>query len=228
MFVLGLFLAGVSLAGPAPTKNSAADTMEISLKKQRESLQKQRDSIRRQPGLKRKIPAVSTDFIEPISWILEANCPRLPTDEIESLIDSAAQQQSLQPALIRAVMRQESGFRPCAVSLKGAQGLMQLMPETAWQFGVSDPFDPKQNVDAGSALLRQLLDRYNGDLRLALAAYNAGSKRVEDPAPQPYPAETEHYIANIFAELGISPPETDPMQPAIEQPPVSLVSTPDH
>jgi soluble lytic murein transglycosylase-like protein len=99
-------------------------------------------------------------------------------------------------------MRQESGFKPCAVSIKGAQGLMQLMPATAAQFHVTDPFDPEQNVQAGALFLKQLLKKYNGDLRLALVAYNAGSTRADQLDPSQYPAETQGYLANIFADLG--------------------------
>lgn len=181
--------------------------MDTSIQKQRESLQKQRDSLRQQPGTKQAAVTPSSDFIAPIPPLVEADCPSLESDEVEDLIASAAQKQSLQPELIRAVMRQESGFRPCALSIKGAQGLMQLMPATAEQFHVADPFDPKQNVDAGAALLKQLLDRYKGDLRSALVAYNAGANRADGPNSQPYPAETQRYVASIFAELGIGPAE---------------------
>ncbi len=99
-------------------------------------------------------------------------------------------------------MRQESGFNPCAVSVKGAQGLMQLMPSTAAQMHVADPFDPEQNVQGGAAFLKQLLKRYNGDLRLALVAYNAGASRADQLPASQYPLETQGYLANIFAELG--------------------------
>ncbi len=181
--------------------------MQASLQKQRESLQKQRDSLALQPATKTPAAGTSTDFVTPIPPFVQADCPRLPADQVEELIASAAQKESLQPALLRAVMRQESGFRPCAVSVKGAQGLMQLMPATSGQFHVADPFDGKQNVEAGAALLKQLLDRYKGDVRLALVAYNAGANRADDSTGQPYPAETQRYIANILAELGIGPPE---------------------
>jgi soluble lytic murein transglycosylase-like protein len=103
--------------------------------------------------------------------------------------------------LIRAVMRQESGFKPCAVSAKGAQGLMQLMPETAQLLRVGDVFDPAQNVQAGASFLKRLLKKYNGDLRLALVAYNAGAMRADQSDPARYPLETQGYLANIFAEL---------------------------
>jgi hypothetical protein len=100
-------------------------------------------------------------------------------------------------------MKQESGFKPCAVSVRGAQGLMQLMPATAGLLHVENPFDPEQNVQAGAAFLKQLLGRYKGDLRLALVAYNAGPLRADQPANAPYPLETQNYLASIFAQLGM-------------------------
>ena len=95
-------------------------------------------------------------------------------------------------------MQVESAFNPYARSPKGAQGLMQLMPATAQQFGVRDPYNPEENVRAGVAYLRQLLDRYNNNEKLALAAYNAGPSAVDkygETVP-PY-AETRHYVAQI-------------------------------
>lgn len=206
MLSIGVLVVGLSLAPRASTQDSVAAAMQASLQKQRESLDKQRSSFNRQPGMKPDLITPAGDFIAPIPPLVQADCAALPAEDAEDLIASAAQKQSLNPALIRAVMRQESGFRPCAVSVKGAQGLMQLMPATAQEFHVSDPFDPKQNVDAGAALLKQLIERYKGDLRLALVAYNAGANRADDAA-QPCPAETQKYIANIFAELGIGPPD---------------------
>lgn len=207
MSSLGLLLAGLSLAASAPTKDAATTAFETSIQKQRDSLQKQRASLSQQPGIKRDALPSTSNYITPIPPLVEADCEPLPSDEVEELIAAAARKQSLQPALIRAVMRQESGFRPCAVSIKGAQGLMQLMPTTATKLHVSDPFDPQQNVEAGAALLKQLLDRYKSDLRLALVAYNAGANRADDASGQPYPAETQRYIASILAELGIGPLE---------------------
>src|SRR4030095_14294950 len=101
---------------------------------------------------------------------------------------------SIRSDLVRAVVQVESGFNPYAVSPKGALGLMQLMPATAQQFGVRNPFDPLENVRAGVAYLRQLLDRYENDERLALAAYNAGpgaGDRHRQNVP-PYRATREH------------------------------------
>ena len=207
MFIFALLLASIGPPDPQPPKLSTTAALQASLQKQRESLHKQRDSLHRQTAVKEEIPAISSDFIPPIPPLVQADCPPLPTGDVEDLITSSARKESLQPALIRAVMRQESGFRPCAVSVKGAQGLMQLMPATAGQFRVSDPFDPKQNVEAGAALLKQLLERYKGDLRLALVAYNAGANRADEPGNPSYPAETQKYVASIFAELGTPPEE---------------------
>ncbi len=207
MFVVAVLVTGLSLAPPAPIKSAGDAAMQSSLQKQRESLQKQRDSLAQQPNIKTVAPAALTDFVVPIPPFVQADCPRLPADEVEQLIAGAAQKQSVPPALLRAVIRQESGFRACAVSVKGAQGLMQLMPATSVQFHLSDPFDAKQNVEAGAALLKQLLDRYKGHVRLALVAYNAGANRADDSTNQPYPAETQRYIANILAELGIGAPD---------------------
>ncbi len=89
---------------------------------------------------------------------------------------------------------------------------MQLMPATATQLQVSDPFDPEQNVQAGAAFLKQLLKKYSGDLRLALVAYNAGATRADQLKPSQYPLETQGYLANIFAELGS--PESPQSEPA--------------
>lgn len=125
--------------------------------------------------------------------------------DLTSLIQSAASKYSLDPALLRAVIMQESAGNPAAVSPAGAQGLMQLMPGTAASLGVSDPFDPTQNVDAGARYLRQLLDQYGGDTTLALAAYNAGPGRVAQyGGVPPFPA-TQNYISAILDRIGQTP-----------------------
>jgi soluble lytic murein transglycosylase-like protein len=143
------------------------------------------------------------------------------------LIGNAAKKTSLQPEILHAVMKQESGFKPCAVSVRGAQGLMQLMPATAEQFHVADPFDPEQNVQAGAAFLKQLLGKYSGDLRLALIAYNAGAARADQGTDQSIPAETQSYLAHIFADLGIQRVEAsataepvDPIKPVQDPKPI--------
>jgi soluble lytic murein transglycosylase-like protein len=118
------------------------------------------------------------------------------------------------PKLLRAVMERESGFHPCAVSPKGAKGLMQLMPDTAAQLGVKDPFDPKENVDAGAHYLKQMLDRYKGDLSQALGAYNAGPAAVDQAGGVPDIPETLDYVKSILQKL--APTRTDP--PSIPPP----------
>ena len=120
---------------------------------------------------------------------------------LEQTIAQSAAQHDLEPALIKAVMQAESGFNPLAVSRAGAQGLMQLMPSTAGSLGVQNPFDPAENVPAGSRYLRQLLDAYNGDISLALAAYNAGSGAVRRYGGIPPYPETQRYVTNVLGLL---------------------------
>ena len=114
-------------------------------------------------------------------------------------IANAAKRNELDPALLSAVIRQESGFAPRAVSSAGAMGLMQLMPETARELGVRDPFDPEQNVNAGAKYLRGLIDRYHGRLDFALAAYNAGPGAVDRYNGMPPYRETQSYVKNILS-----------------------------
>ncbi len=125
-------------------------------------------------------------------------CDPVPKPQLFEMIQAAAEQQGVDPALVREVARQESAFRPCAVSNKGAEGLMQLMPATQAQFDVTDPFDPGQSLDAGAKLLKQLLDRYHGDLTLALSAYNSGAGRVDKTGGIPDIPETKNYVFSIL------------------------------
>ena len=113
----------------------------------------------------------------------------------------ASEQTQLDPDLIASVIRAESGFNPHAVSHKGAQGLMQLMPQTASNLGVTNPFDPSANVEGGSRYLRELLDRYNSNLVKALAAYNAGPQRVAQYNGVPPYRETQVYVARIVRDF---------------------------
>jgi soluble lytic murein transglycosylase-like protein len=167
------------------------------------ALASQRDSVRRQVGQ----PASGAFFLlrppaplAPTGGSGAIGCDPLPGAEIEALIAGAATREDLQPDLLRSIVRQESGFRPCAVSPKGAMGLMQLMPDTAARLGVRNPFSPKENVDAGARLFRQLLTLY-GDLPMALGAYNAGPSRVNDAEGVPNIPETVNYVQKILSAL---------------------------
>jgi len=117
--------------------------------------------------------------------------------DIDAAIDEAATRHNVDPNLVRSVVKVESNFNPNAVSRKGAMGLMQLMPATARSLNVSNPFDPQQNVDAGVRHLKQLLESYGGDVRLSLAAYNAGAGAVARSAGVPRYAETRNYVRRI-------------------------------
>jgi soluble lytic murein transglycosylase-like protein len=120
-----------------------------------------------------------------------------PEEAYEDLIQEAAAKHELDPNLIRAVMRTESAFNPYAVSRVGAQGLMQLMPRLATDMGVTDPFDPRQNIMAGARYLRQLLDAHRGNIRLTLASYNAGPGNVKRYKGIPPFEETRSYVKKI-------------------------------
>jgi len=118
-------------------------------------------------------------------------------DGVEKLVREAAERHHVDPALVRAVIETESNWNPAARSNKGALGLMQLIPTTAIRFGVNDAFNPKENVDAGVRYLRTLLERYNGNLDLALAAYNAGEGAVDRAHGIPSYRETRNYVQKV-------------------------------
>src|SRR5271156_4539507 len=119
--------------------------------------------------------------------------------QYDSIIEKAAISASVEPNLLRAVIVVESGFNSRAVSKRGAVGLMQLMPATASRFGVSNPYDPKQNVHGGARYLKFLIDRFGQDIRLALAAYNAGEEAVDRNGGQIPPfSETMAYVPRVL------------------------------
>jgi soluble lytic murein transglycosylase-like protein len=119
--------------------------------------------------------------------------------QIDALVQQNAATWQVDPALVKAVIANESGFNANATSKVGAQGLMQLMPETASSLGVRDAYDPAQNVAGGTRYLRGLLDRFNGDQKLAIAAYNAGPNAVEKYGGVPPYAETQNYVQNVLS-----------------------------
>ena len=133
---------------------------------------------------------------------IDSAVPIPASEAYRDLIQEAASRYDVDAALIRAVMLAESAFDTSAVSRAGAQGLMQLMPAVAEAFGVADPFDPRQNIMAGAEYLRQLLDRYHGDLTLVLASYNAGATAVREYGGVPPFAETQHYVKRVTRLVG--------------------------
>ncbi len=143
-------------------------------------------------------PIAAAPAVLTVTGTAEPGAPPPPATP-EAIADAAADKYGLPRKLVRSVMRVESASQPAAVSPKGAVGLMQLMPETARQFGV-DPRDPVQNVDAGARYLRELLEKYNGALWHALAAYNAGAGAVDKYHGIPPYSQTIDYVNKVDKE----------------------------
>jgi hypothetical protein len=145
-----------------------------------------------------EIPAADVLAIEPEEIFEPLPEPLGPTTPFHDIIRAAADRYGVDADLIHCVIAIESNFNPKAISPKNARGLMQLMPQTAAQFGVRDVFDPRENVEAGTRYLKDMLARYNNDLTLALAAYNAGPERVEQYGKRVPPfSETVNYVRRI-------------------------------
>ncbi len=121
--------------------------------------------------------------------------------ELKTMIDRIADEQGVESQLVHSVIRAESNYNPGAVSLKGAQGIMQLIPSTARRFGVANAFDPKENVEGGVKYLRFLLDYFKGDYAKAIAAYNAGENAVDRYKGVPPFAETQNYVSRVARNL---------------------------
>ena len=133
---------------------------------------------------------------------------------IDEAVDAIAATQSLPPQLVHSVIKVESNYNPWAVSSKGAQGLMQLMPATARRFGVANAFDPVDNIQGGARYLKYLLDLYKGDYNLALAAYNAGEGAVEKYGTVPPYPETINYLVQVSRQFQKNSPAAPVSQPA--------------
>jgi soluble lytic murein transglycosylase-like protein len=187
---------------PAPTDPAAA--LRDAIAKQRAAMDTQQEAAHKQADLLRLPPLVHTlspSADSPIQW----ECDPIPDETVNPIIEGAAKANNIQPDLVRAIIRQESQFHPCAVSDKGAEGLMQLMPATSHELAVSDAFDPKQSIEAGVKYLKQLFAKYKGNLELVLGAYNAGPAAVDEAKGVPEIPETKDYVESILESLGKKP-----------------------
>jgi soluble lytic murein transglycosylase-like protein len=202
---LGALLVGAVLGAQPPADFEAAvkAAMAPSIAQQRAAIQKQASSSIPPAGRPVSRSVGSSFFTIPFPPVEAgtADCDPLPAEQLDPLVEAASQKTGVDAQLVRAVIDKESGGRPCALSARGAEGLMQLMPATAEEFDVEDSFDPKQNVEAGAKLLKSLLERYKNDPSLALGAYNAGSERVDQAGGVPAIPETMDYVATILDKL---------------------------
>ena len=195
MRILALVCCVPSICRGSDSTYSAARTaQEASVEKQRASVRSQHTAaVAQNPSFfVSNLPELGPEIVREL----------VPPEKIREIVDEGAKQSGLDADLVRAVVKRESAYNPWATSTKGAQGLMQLMPSVQAQFGVTDPYDPKQNVGAGTRLLKQLIDQFDGDLPRALGAYNAGPARVEQWGGVPPFPETMQYVTGILSELG--------------------------
>jgi soluble lytic murein transglycosylase-like protein len=207
------FLAGAAIGCAQPATNfeeSVRAAMAPAVAQQRAAVQKQVAAVSPARAEASGNSFFTVPFVKTEAGF--ADCDPLPSGELDPLIESAARKSGVDAQLVRAVIERESAGRPCALSARGAEGLMQLMPDTAEDFDVQDPFDPKQNVEAGARLLKSLLNRYNNDASLALSAYNAGPERVDQQGGIPQIPETVDYVAEILSKLNLAKPKTPPNQ----------------
>jgi soluble lytic murein transglycosylase-like protein len=161
----------------------------------------------------RKIYVNAGESTSQMDWMTHSFRPgtaavsgKAPAD-IDQMVEQTANRFKVDPELVHAIIRVESGYDSQAVSSKGAMGLMQLIPATAQRFGVANPFDPKQNIEGGVNYLKHLLDLFGGDLPLSLAAYNAGEHTVQRSGGIPAIPETQNYVRKItrIYQTGDSP-----------------------
>ena len=177
-------------AGPLPVKQLTA------IEKQRLSVERQLQTIRENYP-----PPFAGSSGNVVASAPPPDCPPISAAEVKPIIDREATRHNLDARLVQAVVEAESAYSPCAVSPVGAMGLMQLMPGTAESLQVSDPYDPNQNITAGTQYLKQMLERYGGDVSKALAAYNAGPGRVDAAGGIPSIPETQEYVRKIMGKI---------------------------
>lgn len=202
-----IFALVAAFAQASPSSQTPAEQQRIAMEQQRAAARQQAQSV----GAWLK-PWGETE-VEPGPGFESSKpeCDALADSVVAPLVEGAAKEQGVDSKLLHAVIEEESGFHPCAISPKGAQGLMQLMPGTAESLQLADPFDPGQNVEAGAKYLKQMLDKNGGDIAKALAAYNAGPN-AEDPESKI--PETKAYVDAILTKMGIK--RNDP--PSIRMP----------
>jgi soluble lytic murein transglycosylase-like protein len=210
--VVAIFVCGV-----VASAQSAADFERQVRAAMAPGIEKQQASVQKQTISALPVASLPSSGFFTVPWpspapmvapTVEAACDPLPKEKLDPLVEDAAKREGVQTELVQAVIAEESAAKPCAVSRAGAQGMMQLMPATATELGVTNPFDPKQNIDGGTRLLKQLLTKYNGDVSLALGAYNAGSARVDREGGIPPIPETINYVNDILNKIPAVPPVT--------------------
>lgn len=226
--ILGCLLGFAAAAGAQQDFSaSVKSAMAVSLEKQRTSIRRQASTViggpaveagaassatPTPPGAPTPVATANSPFYS-IPWPAPpqfgsaapgiADCDPMTAPDLEKVVKAATEREGVSAELVRLVIGKESASRPCAVSRMGAQGLMQLMPATAEELGVTDPFDPVQNVDGGTKLLKKLLTKYGGDVALALGAYNAGSGSVDRAGGIPPIPETVNYVSDILSRFRI-------------------------
>jgi soluble lytic murein transglycosylase-like protein len=207
--VAGFLVAGINAAqetkAPDPVKVVVPETATKALEKPMSALERQRLSVERQRQ------AIQANYPPPFGWstgnvVASAappppDCPPITAADAKTIIDREAIRNKMDAKLVQAVIEAESAYSPCAVSPVGAMGLMQLMPATAESLQVTDPYDPSQNITAGTQYLKQMLERYGGDIAKALAAYNAGPARVDAAGGVPSIPKTQEYVRKIMGKI---------------------------
>jgi soluble lytic murein transglycosylase-like protein len=193
-------MAGFAQTAPAKEKTDAPPVKQLT------AIERQRLSVERQlQAIRENYPRVfSESGGGVVATAPPADCPPISPADVKPIIDREATRNKMDARLVQAVVEAESAYSPCAVSPVGAMGLMQLMPGTAEGLRVSDPFDPSQNITAGTKYLKQMMERYGGDISKALAAYNSGPGRVDAAGGIPPIAETQEYVRKILGK--ITPP----------------------